>query len=516
MVSACSGAPEGAASPPPDAPWFGVALPPAFDPEAMQVESGRPAAPAVVPQGEARFSELEGTRIARDLATIVGISTESRETHEIGDGQLWGRVTGFPSGAKVIEWAAAQFRDAGLNVEVQPFQQDAQASMWLPLSWEVRLKASPAFGVGSQDIVLESAMPLSDGGFPESGLLRAPLVYVGEAAPAVLERLDVRGKVAVQHGIPQGHTVFLRPTAGPSAEDLLERGALAVLTLMDLPGNMRSRDVGCGGGACFNIGGRDGHFLTSVMNAAAEAGVVEEIEVEIRLESERVSGLSAQNAVATKRGTTRPGEYIILNAHSDAWFDGAGDNGDGLAVLVALARHFARPEIQTQRSLLFIASAGHHSSGLSGPGHFVAMNPDVIEHTVLTVNLEHTSQRHITPAREYFDDGYQKWVMDSRESPIVAAMGDGHALLEDLLRRGVQRYGTNFVSDHNTSACGDCGSFRATGTAVLTTMQGPPMYHTTGEILEMISVPGLERMARFMSFFVQEADSAPTETINPM
>ena len=28
-------------------------------------------------------------------------------------------------------------------------------------------------------------------------------------------------------------------------------------------------------------------------------------------------------------------EVIVLNAHVDGWFDGAGDNGDGLAVLVA-------------------------------------------------------------------------------------------------------------------------------------------------------------------------------------
>ena len=40
------------------------------------------------------------------------------------------------------------------------------------------------------------------------------------------------------------------------------------------------------------------------------------------------------------------------------------------------------------------------------------------------------------------------------------------------------------------------------GVPVFTTMQGPPMYHTTGEVLEMVSTPGLERMARFMAFFV--------------
>jgi len=50
---------------------------------------------------------------------------------------------------------------------------------------------------------------------------------------------------------------------------------------------------------------------------------------------------------------------------------------------------------------------------------------------------------------------------------------------------------------------------------VFTTMQGPPMYHTTGEVLEMVSTPGLERMARVMAFFVKEVSRAPAERIDP-
>ncbi len=513
VVSGCAPSSDGSTAAT-EGPWFGVALPPGLTPHALQVESGRDPAPAVVPPSEARFTEFDGDRIQSDLAAIVAISIESRENREVGDGQLWGRITGFPSGTKVIEWAARQFRDAGMAAELQSFRQGADASIWLPLSWEVRILGNPSFGTGTEDVVLESAMPLSAGGLSAEGL-RAPLIYVGNASAALLDHLDVSGKVAVQHGIPQGHTVFLRQSIGPRSQLLFDRGAVGILTFIDLPGNMRSRDIGCGGGTCFNIGGRDGHFLLSVMNAMAESGVADEPQVELRLDSRFHSGLSGENAVAIVRGASLPDEYIIVNAHSDGWFDAAGDNGDGLAVLVALARHFARPEVRTERSIVFVAGAGHHSSGLSGPANFVAMNPEIIANTVLTINLEHTSQRHITPAREYFDDGYQKWVMDSRESPIVAAFADGHPFLEQVLEAGIQRYGTNFVSDHNTSACGDCGSFRQTGTAVLTTMQGPPMYHTTGEVLEMISTPGLERMARFMAFFIKEVDRAPADAINP-
>ncbi|HSH74276.1 MAG TPA: M28 family peptidase, partial [Longimicrobiales bacterium] len=481
-LAAASGCVEtsGAEAAPGDEPWFGVVLPPALAPHRLEVIESRAAAPAVVPRGEEGYVDLAGSAIRRDLETIVGFAVESRRSSEVGDGLLWGRITGLESGTRTVEWAAERLRATGIgDVELQEFAQDEGASLWLPLSWEVRLLADPAFGPGSQDVVLESAMPLSAGQIPADGLV-APLVHVGAAGPAELARVDVRGKVAVQKAIPQGHTVFVRDPTGPRAAELLDRGALAVLTVIDLPGNMRVRDIGCGGGACFNVGGRDGLFLESVMGEAASAGRLDDLRVSIRLRSERRDGLGAANAVAIIPGTTRSDEYVVVNAHADAWFDGAGDNGDGLAVLLALARHFARPGMALERSLVFLASAGHHSAGLSGPGHFVEMNPGIVEGTVLVVNLEHTSQRHITPARSEHEDGYREWTMDAHEAPIVAGISNDAPFLEGLVRRGIERYGTNFVSGPNSMASGEGGAYRRAGLPVFTAMQGPPMYHTTG------------------------------------
>jgi hypothetical protein len=46
-------------------------------------------------------------------------------------------------------------------------------------------------------------------------------------------------------------------------------------------------------------------------------------------------------------------------------------------------------------------------------------------------------------------------------------------------------------------------------------MQGPPLYHTTGEVLDAISTPGLERAARFFAYFLKQVDQAPRARINP-
>jgi hypothetical protein len=41
------------------------------------------------------------------------------------------------------------------------------------------------------------------------------------------------------------------------------------------------------------------------------------------------------------------------------------------------------------------------------------------------------------------------------------------------------------------------------------------MYHVSGDVLETISVPGLERAARFYTYFISEAAKVPRSALNP-
>ena len=497
-------------------PWFGVLLPPAFEPHvAPAIVGDRGPAPAIVPPGEGEYLELTGAAIRADLETIVQFSSESRERREIGSGQLWGRITGFPSSRDTIAWAAEQFRRAGIeDVELQPFDQDAEAAFWLPLLWEMRLVGDSTFGPNSGDVVLTTAMPLSPSELPVEGLT-APLVHVGTASAAELVHIDVRDKIAVQHVTPQAHTVFEWTPTVPRARALFAQGAVGVINVVDQPGNEMARDFSNCGGPCFNLGGRDGVFLETVMDRAAEAGVLGQLRVRLILGTDRRSGLSAHNGVAVIPGTGPTDETIIINAHADAWFDGAGDNGDGLAVLVALARHFAGGAYRPRRTLVFVASAGHHSPGLNGPRHVVAMNPALAARAVLALNIEHVAQRNLSPARSLFADGYREFIADAGEAPIVAGVSNASPFLDDLFTQGVERYGTNFVSGSSTMASGEGGGYRSLGVAIVTTMQAAPLYHTSGEVIDVISTPGLERIARFLAFFIKQVDQAPVGQINP-
>jgi Peptidase family M28 len=493
------------------APWFGVPLPPKLGGVPAVLVGPRGVRPAIVPSGEPKSPELEGASIRADLDTIVSFSKESRTSHEIGNGQLWGRVTGFPSSSKTINWTADQFRKAGIkDVRIQPMTQDPQARFFLPTSWELKLLGDASYGPGSSDVVLESAMPV--GSDIPGGTLTAPLVLVGSANPSFAPLIDVKGKIAVQVVVPQAHMVFDRASVSPRSQDLMKRGAVAVLTVLRHPGNEYAKDLGGCGGPCFNVGGRDGFFLERVLDRAATAGAPG-VRAQLKMTSETKTNLRAENAVAIIPGRSQ--DVIVLDAHADAWFDGAGDNGDGLAVLVALARHFAKPENRPDRTLVLIASAGHHTAGLNGPRGFVAANPDLAKRAVLVVNIEHVAQRNFGPGRSVAADGYRDFVADSGEAPITAGVTNQSPYLNELFQQGVARYGTNFVSEPSPMLSGETGGFTSMDVALVTIMQAPPLYHTTGETLDVISTPGLERMARFLAFFVKQTGKASATAINP-
>lgn len=63
-----------------------------------------------------------------------------------------------------------------------------------------------------------------------------------------------------------------------------------------------------------------------------------------------------QEVYCTKVGTTRPDEMYIVGGHMDGigWGEAANDDASGSAIVMELARIFADPRVQTERSVRFI------------------------------------------------------------------------------------------------------------------------------------------------------------------
>jgi Zn-dependent M28 family amino/carboxypeptidase len=217
-----------------------------------------------------------------------------------------------------------------------------------------------------------------------------------------------------------------------------------------------------------------------------------------------LTGLTGHNTVGIVPGDSP--ENIIINAHADGWYDAAGDNADGLAVLIAMARHFARPENRPPRTLVFVASGGHHSPGLNGPANLVAQNPDLTDDTVLVINLEHIAQLQISSA---------SWQVGPDEQPMNFGVSNSSPFLVQLARSGIERYGFNLNPSIGDGVPGDLGGYRSLGVALVQAIHSGPMYHASGDVLNTISVPGLERAARFYTYYVQQASLTPVAQLNP-
>jgi hypothetical protein len=482
--------------------WFGLALPPGLgDPHQPVVNVAGVTAPSVnVPPGEGPDPDFAGPTIRKDLEQIISFSKESRAAGN----RVWGRITGFPSAVAVTSWVAQQFKAAGLSsVEVQKY--DGTGAMWWSNAWEARLLPDPSFGPGSGPVVLESAIPTS--GSQITGTITAPLVFIGATDTDIPATVDAKGKVAVQHLKPESGAYSERTRTSTRAREMMARGALAVINVVEQTGNMHVRDFGNCGVPCFNLGAADGMFLEAAMARAAQAGNPAALRIQLTLESKMLTGLTGQNVIGVVPGKSGvAGENIIVNAHADGWFDAAGDNGDGLAVVIALAKHFAKPANTPERTLVFVASGGHHSTGLNGPANLVRMNPALTGKTVLVVNLEHISQLYIRPA---------PWRAEPTEQPMSLGISNQSPFLIALGKRGVERYGFRLNPTFGSGVPGDLGGYEPLGVARVQAIHSGPMYHVSGDVLETISVPGLERAGRFFAYFVSEAAKAPRNQINP-
>ena len=479
--------------------WFGVPLPAGLgDPHrpVLDVSKAQPAK-AVVPTGEESHRDLEGATIRRSLEAIVAISRADRARGE----KAWGRITGFRAGDETHAWVLEQFRSAGLRDSAMQTYEATQPT-WYPRSWEVTLRANAKAGADSRDVLLASAFPTS-GSQLTGGPISAPLVFVGATSDAALPDVDVKGRVAVQTLHPQAGAFSERTKTTERARELARRGAVAVLNVVEQAGNMYVRDFSNCGIPCFNLGTDDGRFLRAVSERATGAGVLGELRLNIALDTEMRPALKGHNTIGVVLGR-RSDEIVIVNAHADGWFDAAGDNGDGLAVLVALARHFARPEHQPERTLLFVASGGHHGAGMNGPGNLVTMNPQLGAKTVLVLNLEHIAQL------QFRNDPFR---VEASEQPMGFGISNEASAIADVAKRGMERYGFALRPNFSSSIAGDLGGYAPLGVPRVQAIHSGPMYHTSGDTLDTISTPGLERAARFYAYFVEQIAKTSREAL---
>ena len=484
--------------------WFGTPLPPPpSDPRkpVMNYGDGFAPVPAHFAHRAGRPDELlDGAALKRDHRKIVDFSLESLAA---GD-KIWGRRAATPAFMHTIEWTVGELKAAGLkDAAVQRYP--VQGTMWTPESWRVQIVGDPAFGAGTETVTLQSALPQAGGATIAGGSITAPVVFAGRGTDADLAGRDVSGKIAVVHVRPEP-SLFGSAEQGVAAK-LAARGALGVVQAVEGPGNAFYYDprFACGRSPCFIVGGEDGWFLEQTIGKAANAGLLDRLRITLALAAGEQSGLTAANGVATIPG--EDAKRIVVNAHADGYFQGGDDNASGLAVLVGLARYFAKRPAP-KHTLMFVASGGHHGPG-NGPAALLAAHPELKDHTLLVINLEHVAYLDVVrgKTRAATNTG-MVWETSVTESAKAVGVTNQSPFLIDLWSRAPRCFGVATYQAPASGVPGDLGGYRALGAPMTQMIQSGTFYHSSGDVYEAVPAEGLERAARFHAYFIEQVDRA--------
>lgn len=151
----------------------------------------------------------------------------------------------------------------------------------------------------------------------------------------------------------------------------------------------------------------------------------------------RIDNRSSENVVGMIRGSTRPDEAVVYSAHwdhlgkdasikGDGIYNGAIDNGTGIAALIEIAEAFAHQNPPPQRTVLF-AAVTLEEAGLLGSRYYVTHPAFPLDKTVADINMD--ALPILGPAKD------------------IAVMGWGQSELDDYIKEAAAAEGRTIVPD---------------------------------------------------------------------
>ncbi len=440
--------------------------------------------PPLAPEDK-KYADLDGMRMKAVLNEVVAISQKDKASGAI----FWGRNVGFPGHVATQDWVEAYFKKHNLqNIHRKSFDLPPQ---WVPKSYEI------AFTGGGKTFNLKSARPAKDTpSLPPAGL-ELDVVWVATGTAADFVGRDVKGKAVLIQSIPEPgvlrHTINLEGAVARA----FEKGAAAVGQVYGISDNFSLFELRTQGRPGFSVGYEDGKVLRDLI------GQAQQVKVRLKLDAEERSGLKTASVLGTLPGTTD--EDIIIIAHLDGYFDGAIDNGSGLAVMIGLLEHFAKvPQAQRRRNIRFLGSAGHHG----GPGArwLHDEREKELAKTALMINLE-----HVAGVRTKY------WGPSLRKTNAVSPMRWwvwGSKSLLDIALNSFSRFNVGLTADMDNGASGEMGSV-ARDAPSMQVITSPEVKHTEEDTAEWVPAAGLEQVARAYARIIDEANKLSRKELLP-
>lgn len=298
-------------------------------------------------KGQERYRDIDGKRMKADVVALSKISMKYRDTV---NKQWWGRFPGTSADEEGVKYMHDEFRRLGLAITNHPFVIPAD---WRPESWEAGYSSS-----SGDKVNLTTVFPVSGtrGTGPEG--ITAEAVWVGIGAEPDFAGRDVKGKAVIIYStfVPGGRSHSASDRAGlfnanTRAQSL---GAAFVINVMAVPGNgLFQPEGGLPRIPQMTVSQDEGFALRDRL------GKGEKITMSLRLSVPPLTNVKASYSYATLPG--KSDEQIMLQVHTDGYFQGATDNNSGMAAALELARHYAKlPRAQRPRTLVFLLFPDHH------------------------------------------------------------------------------------------------------------------------------------------------------------
>jgi aminopeptidase YwaD len=220
--------------------------------------------------------------------------------------------------------------------------------------------------------------------------------------------------------------------------------------------------------------------------------------VRLDLDAQLQRSYPTQNLAAVVRGTAQPDSFLVVSAHydhlgmmgKDVYFPGANDNASGVALLLELAAHYARPENRPACSVVFLLF-GAEEAGLVGSSYFVAHPLVPLQRMKFLVNLDllGTGEQGATVVNgRVFERPYKRLV----------ALNEAHHYLPQLAPRGRAAN-----SDHYPFSEAGVPAF------FIYTRGGSTAYHDVNDQPAALSLAGFAGAFGLVRDFLNEEGAAP-------
>ena len=432
-----------------------------------------------------KYADIDGLKMKQIVREAAAISRRDQARGTL----FWGRNVGFQGHEETQDWVEGYFRKFGLtDVHRKRFDLPPQ---WTAKSYDI------SFSSGGAPLVLKTARPAEDAPSTPAGGVEFDIVWVNTGTAADFVGRDVRGKAVLIQSIPEPGVLRHTITAEGAVQRALAAGASAVGLMYGISDNFALWELRTQGKPGFCVGYEDGRAILD------RIGKGETVKVRISLDAEERPGLKTASVLGTLPGTVD--EDIIIVAHMDGYFDGAIDNGSGLAVMMGLLEHFSKvPQSDRKRKLIFMGSAGHHG----GPGArwLHDERATVLAKTALVINLE-----HVSAVRTKY------WGPHLRKTNAVAPMRWwvwGSRPLLDIALGSFARFNVGLTADMDTGASGEIGQV-ARDAPSMQVITSPEPKHTEQDTDEWVPAAGLEQVGRAYARIIDEVNKLSRRELLP-